>query len=155
KTPLYLDDFSLVQPGYHDGGEGKRLLYVGHEPQIAETTETITRFLDVMDFGSSADRTNTVAAALTVLLRHRWPGQKPVVVVTATKSHAGKGTITEFIRGAVPKADLLYESVDWPMQSQLQRQITQNSDIGMIYLDNVRLDSTGGKARTIRSGFIE
>lgn len=108
-----------------------------------------------MDFGSSADRTNTVAAALTVLLRHRWPGQKPVVVVTATKSHAGKGTITEFIRGAVPKADVLYESVDWPMQNQLQRQITLNPDIGMVYLDNVRLDSAGGKARYIRSGFIE
>jgi hypothetical protein len=21
RTPYYLDDFSLVQPGYHDGGE--------------------------------------------------------------------------------------------------------------------------------------
>ncbi len=155
KTPLYLEDFSIIQPGYHDGGEGKRLLYVGPEPRIADVTDTINRFLDVMDFASNADRTNTVAAALTVLLRHRWPGEKPVVLVTATKSHAGKGTITEFVRGAVAKADVLYENTDWPMQSQLQRQISHDPEIGMICLDNVRLDSAGGRARCIRSGFIE
>jgi hypothetical protein len=71
KTPLYLDDFSIVRPGYHDGGEGKRLLYVGPEPRVAEPGETINRFLDVMDFASNADRTNTVAAALTVWSRKR------------------------------------------------------------------------------------
>jgi hypothetical protein len=76
-------------------------------------------------------------------------------VVTATKSHAGKGTITEFIRGNVAKADILYESIDWPMQSQLQRQFTQNPDIGFLCLDNVRLDSAGGRGRFIRSGFLE
>jgi hypothetical protein len=155
RTPLYLADFSILHPGYHDGGEGQRLLYVGPEPRIAETTETTSRFLDVMDFATNADRTNTVAAALTVLLRQHWPGEKPVVLVSATKSHAGKGTITEFIRGVVAKADVLYESIDWPMQSQLQRQISHDSEIGVICLDNVRLDSAGGRARYIRSGFIE
>jgi hypothetical protein len=155
RTPLYLDDFSHVRPGYHDGGEGQRLLYVGPAPRIADSTETINCFLDVMAFASNADRTNTVAAALTILLRHRWPGEKPVVLVTANKSHAGKGTITDFIRGAVLKADILYENTDWPMQSQLQRQISDNPEIGMICLDNVRLDSAGGRARCIRSGFIE
>jgi hypothetical protein len=155
KTSLYPDDFSILQPGYHDGGVGRRLLYIGPKPRITNSTEAIRCFLDVMDFASSADRTNTVGAALTVLLRHHWPGEKPVVLVTATKSHSGKGTITEFIRGAVAKADVLYESIDWPMQSQLQRQISQNGEIGMICLDNVRLDSAGGRARCIRSGFIE
>jgi hypothetical protein len=155
RTPLYLDDFSLLPPGYHDGGDGRRRLYVGPEPRIADSTEAIRRFLDVMDFAGNADRTNTVAAALTVLLRHHWPGEKPVVLVSATKSHAGKGTITEFVRGVVAKADVLYESIDWPMQSQLQRQLAHDPDIGMICLDNVRLDSAGGKARYIRSGFIE
>lgn len=155
KTPLYLADLSIIQPGYHDGGEGNRMLYVGPKPKIADSIETIRRFLDVMDFASNSDCTNTVAAALTVLLRHLWPGEKPVVLVTATKSHSGKGTITEFIRGPVAKADILYESIDWPMQNQLQRQISHDADIGMICLDNVRLDSAGGRARCIRSGFIE
>ena len=114
--PLYLDDFSLARPGYNNGGlVGGSSMSVPY-PEIADSTETMERFLDVMAFASDADRTNTVGAALTVLLRRHWLGQKPVVIVTATKSHSGKGTITEFFRGSVPKADVLYESIDWPMQ---------------------------------------
>ena len=101
RTPYYLDDFTLVQPGYHDGGPGKRILYVGPVPEISDDMATITAFLDVMEFASNADRTNTVAAALTTLLRHRWLGEKPLYLITATKSHSGKGTITEFVRGSV------------------------------------------------------
>jgi hypothetical protein len=152
---LYLGDFSFAQPGYQDCGEEGCLLYLGSEPRIDNSVETINHFLDVMDFASKADRSNTVAAALTVLLRNHWPGAKPVVVVTATKSHAGKGTIADFIRGNVAKAEILYESVDWPMQSQFQQQYARNPDIGMMYLDNIRLDSSGGRGRFIRSAFLE
>jgi hypothetical protein len=152
--PLYLDNFSLVRPGYNDGGPGRRIIYVGPEPEIADSTETIKKFLGVMAFATEADRTNTVAAALTVLLRRHWLGEKPVVIVTATKQHAGKGTITEFFRGSVPKADVLYEAIDWPMQSQFQRLVQGNPDIGVVIFDNVRCDSSG-RAHFIRSAFIE
>jgi hypothetical protein len=155
RTPYYLDDFAPVQAGYHDGGPGRRILYAGPEPETSDSLDTLSAFLDVMDFATEADRTNAVAAALTVLLRHRWPGEKPVVLITATKSHSGKGTITEFLRGPVPKADVLYENIDWPMQSQFQRQIKADPDIGLVVLDNVRLDSTGGRGHFIRSAFIE
>jgi hypothetical protein len=155
RSPYYLDDFTPVQAGYHDGGPGRHILYVGPKPETSDSLDTLLAFLDVMDFASEADRTNAVAAALTVLLRHRWPGEKPIVLITATKSHAGKGTITEFIRGAVAKADLLYENIDWPMQSQFQRQLRADPDIGVVVLDNVRLDSAGGQGRFIRSAFIE
>ena len=121
RTPYYLDDFTMVQPGYHDGGPGKRILYVGAVPEIGDSMATITAFLDVMEFESRADRTNAVAAALTTLLRHHWLGEKPLYQITATKSHAGKGTVAEFARGSVGKADILYESIDWPMQSQFQQ----------------------------------
>jgi hypothetical protein len=154
-TPVYLDNFELVRPGYTGGGPGKRILYVGPAPEVAASTDTIDRFLGVMDFASQADRTNTVAAALTPLLRLLFPGQLPLVLVTATKSHAGKGTSTEFIRGPVGKADILYESIDWPMQSQFQRQLQADPGIGLVVLDNVRLDSAGGRARLIRSAFLE
>lgn len=152
--PLYLDDFSLARPGYNDGGPGKRIIYVGPEPVIATSMETIKRFLDVMAFAADADRTNTMGAALTVILRRHWLGQKPVILVTSTKSHSGKGTITEFFRGSVPKADVLYESIDWPMQSQFQRQVQSNPDIGVVIFDNVRCDSAG-RSHFIRSAFIE
>jgi hypothetical protein len=122
---------------------------------VSESLETLNTFLGVMDFASNADRTNAVAAGLTVLLRHHWPGAKPIVVITATKSHAGKGTIAEMIRGCTDKADILYESLDWPMQWQFQKQIRMDPDIGVVHFDNVRLDSAGGRGKFIRSAFIE
>jgi hypothetical protein len=144
RTPVYLD----LRPGYNDGGPGKRILYLGPEPRVAGSADAIDRFLGAMASASGADRTNTVAAALTVLLRLLFPIQKPL-------SHAGKGTITEFIRGPVAKAAILYESIDWPMQSQFQRQVKADPGIGLALLDNVRLDSAGGRARLIRSAFVE
>jgi len=41
------------------------------------------------------------------------------------------------------------------MQSQFQQQYARNPDIGMMCLDNVRLDSAGGRGRFIRSAFLE
>jgi hypothetical protein len=51
--PIYLNDFTLAQPGYNDGGPGDRILFVGDPVQPAETTETIDTFLDVMEFASN------------------------------------------------------------------------------------------------------
>lgn len=155
KSVLYDQDFMIVPPGYHDGGENRRFLFLGSSPPVADSLNTINSFLDVMDFFAPADRTNTVAAALTILLRHHWAGQKPLILITATKSHAGKGTTTDFIRGRVAKADVLYENIDWPMQSQFQRQLNLDPEIGMVVLDNVRLDSAGGRSPAIRSAWIE
>jgi hypothetical protein len=70
--PLYLPDFSFAQPGYQDGAEDGFLLYLGPEPRIVSSTDSINAFLDVMEFASNADRSNCVAAALTVLLRNHW-----------------------------------------------------------------------------------
>jgi hypothetical protein len=155
KTPFFLDDFSLVKPGFNDGGPGNRVLYVGDAQTTSSTLETLGRFLEVMPFSTNADRTNFVAAGLTVPLRRLWPGEKPLILITSTRSHSGKGTLTECLRGSIPKADILYESLDWPMQSQFQRQLQSDADIGVVVFDNVRLDSSGGRARCIRSAFLE
>ncbi len=155
RTPFFLADFSLVRPGYNDGGPGNRVLYLGEDQPVADSTEKLEQFLSVMPFASNADRTNCVAAGLTVQLRRHWSGEKPVILITATRSHSGKGTLTECIRGNVPKADILYEANDWPMQSQFQQQLQADADIGVVVLDNVRVDSAGGGARFIRSSFLE
>lgn len=155
KTPMYREDLGLIEPGYHDFGPGQRVLFVGDAPAIAAAMTTVEKFLNVMNFAESADRTNTVAAALTGLTRNLWRGEKPVILVTATKSHSGKGTITDFFCGSVAKAEVLYESVDWPMQSQFQRQLRLDRNIGVLCIDNVRQDSAGGRASFIRSAFIE
>ena len=56
--PRYLPDFTLTRPGYNDGGNGQRFLYVGPEAAISVDVEAISKFLDVMAFNSEADRTN-------------------------------------------------------------------------------------------------
>ena len=50
RTPYYLYDFTLVQPGYHDGGPGKRIISVGRLPEIGDILDKIPAFLDVMEF---------------------------------------------------------------------------------------------------------
>ena len=90
-VPMFLPGWKLTQPGCNDGGEGHRIYYVGGQPQVSDSMEATTKFLDVMDWESNADRTNAVAAVLTVVLRNFWPGGKPVLIVTANQSHAGKG----------------------------------------------------------------
>lgn len=70
--PCYDENFVPLGPGYHDHGPEKRILNVGRPVELAEHTDTVQTFLDVMEFASEADRSNAVAAALTVLLRHHY-----------------------------------------------------------------------------------
>jgi hypothetical protein len=152
KTALYLPDFRLTQPGYNDGGLGHRIYFCGDEPLIVPTHETIDRFLDVMQFASPADRTNAVAAALNVMLRNHFPGAKPMISVTANKSHAGKGTIIDFATGNNRATQLSYEETDWSLQRNFIGALNHNPDTAVINIDNARL---GNRSQFIRSAFIE
>lgn len=49
-TPVYLPNMELATPGFNNGGVGQRVLYLGGEPPVSRNTDTISRFLDVMDF---------------------------------------------------------------------------------------------------------
>ncbi len=89
---------------------------------------------------------------LTVPFRRHFPGGKPLILVTATKSHAGKSTVVDFIRGRTPKLDLMYESIDWPMQRSLREQLEHFPEAGVVNFDNVRLDSSG-RGKIISSSF--
>jgi len=150
-TPLVQSDYTPTQPGYNpkDG-----VLYIGPTVITSNDTPTINTFLDVYEWESEADRTNAVAAALMVLFRLHFPGGKPLLLVSANKSHTGKTTLMEFIRGRTAKADLTYSDKDWPMQNELHEKLLQQDDIGAIDMDNVRTDSSG-RGKIIRSGFFE
>jgi hypothetical protein len=78
----YLPDFTLTSPGYNNGGFGHHVLLYGSEAWIEYDLSSIPRFLDVMSFETAADRSNAVAAALTVMLRYSWSGCKPCLIVT-------------------------------------------------------------------------
>lgn len=149
-TPVVMPDLATTQPGYNEGG----VFYLGPKVSPCEGLDAISTFLDVMDWQSNADRTNAVGALLTVPFRRHFPGGKPLILITATKSHSGKSTLVEFIRGNTPKVELLYENVDWPMQRCLHDQLEQYPEAGVINYDNVRIDSSG-RGKIIRSGLVE
>jgi len=150
--PVYLPDFTLAMPGYNDGGPHSRYLYVGNAPPIRSTLDRINAFLDVMAFETSADRTNAVAAALTVMLRNHWPGGKPIMVVTATKSHAGKDTVILFASGTARQVSISYQATNWALERSLVGAVNQSPDTGVVVIENARLDR---RDRCIASAFIE
>jgi len=148
----YLPDFTATRPGYNDGGFGQRILHVGAEPRVERGHDAIARFLDVMDFATEADRTNAVAAALTVLLRHHWPGEKPCLVVTSTKSHGGKETIVRFAAGTTRQVSISYAAADWSLEKAFVAAVKHEPEVGLVDVENARL---GRGQVSIRSAFLE
>jgi hypothetical protein len=148
----YLPGFVLTRPGYNDGGFGQRILHIGEEPWIEPNHDCIARFLDAMAFATEADATNAVGAALTVLLRNFWPGGKPCLIVTSTKSHAGKETIVSFAAGLTRVASISYEQADWALQKAFVAAVKHEPEIGLVDVENTRLDR--GQSE-IASAFVE
>src|ERR1043165_2635854 len=112
-TPIVLPDFTPSRPGFNELGG---FLYLGPAVEIVSGTAATEQFFTLQEFASNADRTNAVAAALTVLFRYHWLGGKPMVLITANKSQSGKGTLMNFIRGRCPKVDIRYQNKDWPLE---------------------------------------
>lgn len=151
-VPLYLPDFGLTKPGYNDGGPGFRILYTGGNAEVSNSLGTIRSFLEVMGFDTEADRTNAVAAALTVILRNFWPGGKPVIVVTATKSHAGKDTVIAFATGVAKSISISYQATNWAIERSFVGAVRTTPDAAVITVENARLD---GRDQFIASAFLE
>jgi len=150
--PVCLADWTFTVPGFNDGGEGHRILFTGKANEASKSLDTINSFLDVMAFESQADRTNAVAAALTVLARDHWPGGKPIILATATKSHAGKDTVIAFASGMAGKVSISYDATDWALEKSFVEVAKTAPDAGVIVVENARLN---GRQRQIASGFLE
>jgi hypothetical protein len=150
-TPAYLPDYRLTQPGLNEGG-GQRILYVGPQPVVLDSLDAINAFLDVMSFEAEADRTNAVAGALTVLFRNHLPGGKPVLIVTANKSHAGKDTVITFAAGTADSTSISYQATNWAVERNFVGAVKSNPDVGVVVIENARLDR-GDKF--LASAFLE
>ena len=151
-VPLYLPDFRLTEPGYNDGGPGHRILYVGDPPVASDSLKLITDFLDVMAFESNADRSNAVAAILTVLFHNHWLGGKPIIVVTATKSHAGKDTVILFATSLFRHTAISYQATNWALERSFVGAVHHDQDVAVVVIENARLDRSD---RCIASAFLE
>ncbi len=149
--PEYLPGFTITNPGYNDGGDGHRVIFVGESAQPSDSMERINTFLDVMDFQTPSDRANAVAGLLTVALRHHWPGGKPIILATASKSHSGKDTVLDFIAGQTPKTSVSWEPADWATQKAIVACLNTDPSLGMIRLENARVSGNS----KIASAFVE
>jgi hypothetical protein len=150
--PVFLENFQLSEPGLNEGKKHWRFLHVGEQADVSDSTDHITQFLNVMDFDSESDRTNTVAAALTCSLRNHWPGGKPIVLVTATKSHAGKDTVLTFASGLTRSCSISYQSTNWALERSFIGALNSNPELGLVVIENARLDR---RDQFIASAFIE
>jgi hypothetical protein len=145
-------DNDWLRPGYNDGPPGARLFYVGEAARREPSRDAMNRFLGVMEFEGDADRANAIGAALTVMLRYRWPGAKPLILVTSTKSHGGKDTIIEFARGSTPRVSVMHQSTDWAFQHHIVQTLNSTPNVGVLNIENVRLDR---RSRQIASASLE
>lgn len=152
RSPVLLPGFNVALPGYNHGGPGDCVVYSGPTVATSNSTQAIGEFLDVMAFATAADRANAVAAALTVLLRNHWPGAKPLILATASKSHAGKDTVITFATGNTRSAAISYQTTDWALERCFVGATRQNTEVGVIIVENARL---GRGADRIASGFLE
>jgi len=149
--PHYNETFELMQPGENPGSEGFHCYVAAETPPVSDSMERMTAFLDEMNFSTEADRANLVAALLTTLLRNHWPGGKPIVLVTANKSHAGKDTCLDFVASGCRKVSISYELQDWALQSNFS-DLMNKSGGDLIVIENAKL---GARERVIQSAFIE
>ncbi len=149
--PTYLPGFRLTAPGWNDGGFGQRVWYNGDPAPVSQNRTAMDRFLDQMPFESNADRTNLVAAALTVELAYCLPGGRPLVYITATKSQAGKDTCGDFVIGQTPVARVGYEAADWAFKEQIVKSLLADPLARVVAIENARL----GDRSTLASAELE
>jgi len=145
--PTYNSRWCLTKPGYNDGGTGNRFFMYGNALEPKLDPEYIRAFLDAMPFKSPGDKTNALAFALTVKLRHMWPGQKPFFPVTANKSHVGKDTIIDFASGLTRKEEISYHDKDWATQNEAVN-VLIDYDVGLLSIGNIR-------TKNIQSAYVE
>ena len=89
---------------------------------------------------------------MTVMLRNFWPGGKPVILVTANKSHAGKGTVIDFATGLSKSIAIPYQSEDWALEHGIADVLEHTPDVAVVNIDNARL---GKRDKLIASACLE
>jgi hypothetical protein len=146
----YGEDWEITKPGYNDGGEGGRYFYTGDPINPAKEPKCIREFLSALCFKDKrADAANTVALALTVLLRHKFQGCKPFAAVMANRSHAGKDTVLDFSAGRTRHVEISWGKADWAVQNEAVAALVDPC-VGFITLGNIRAGNG-----IIESAFIE
>ena len=86
------------------------------------------------------------------MLRNHWPGSKPILAVTANKSHAGKDTVIAFATNEAQSTSISYQAKNWAFERNFVGALKTTPDTAVIVVENARLDY---KDRVIASAFLE
>lgn len=151
-APVVLEDFSVTQKGHNAKPGLTRVLQLGEDVSPAPDMTLTHKFLDAMHFAGEADRTNLMAAALTVTLQEHFPGHAPLTLVTGNKSHAGKDTCLDFANGNKFHADVSYSEQDWAMERDVKNVMKANPGASVIVIGNARINR---KEREFSCAFLE
>ena len=111
KTPMYLPDFTLTKPGLQRRWprQPHHLRWRRGAAAAIRWTRSISSSMRRLST-TTADKTNAVAAALTVMFRTSGPVASPSSSsCTATKSHAGKDTAICFAAGTHRSVSISYQ----------------------------------------------
>jgi len=86
------------------------------------------------------------------MLRNHWLGNKPIICVTANKSHAGKDTVIAFAAGLVGSVSISYQSTNWALERSFVGALKQSPEAGVMVVENARLERS---QRFMASAFLE
>ncbi len=153
--PIWLPSFELSPPGYSDAGPGHRVYYApkhDEEERVSDEQHYIGRWLEQMSWADSASATNWIAASITVILRHHWPGGKPLIAFLANKSHSGKTTLALAAAGLESTAMVSFTDAAWALEMTVARALKATPDASAIIIDNARDD---GANHEIKSASLE
>ena len=151
RQPVVTSDFRFVRPGETPGTEGNSILYLGPEVEFRDDLHFTNLFLEQMNFNTAGDRYKAMAAKLVVMLRNHFLGGKPAIVVTANRSHAGKDTVLDFVKGSTPEVTLTFGTTDWALENIFMKAYRVDPNTGVYNFANIRLDSK----QQVASAFLE
>ncbi|MFM7128420.1 MAG: hypothetical protein ACKO0V_03570 [bacterium] len=151
RQPVVTSNFRFVSPGETPGTEGNDILYLGPEVEFRDDLHFTDLFLEQMNFKTAGDRYKAMAAKLVVMLRNHFLGGKPAIVVTANRSHAGKDTVLDFVKGSTPEVTLTFGTTDWALENNFMEAYRVAPDTGVYNFANIRLV---GKQQ-VASAFLE
>lgn len=147
-TVTYNSKWEMTRPGYNAGDAGDRYFYSGETVVPKREPTRIREFIGTMNFKAEADATNAVAFALTSLLRFKWLGDKPFIVVSANQPGVGKDTTIDFGAGRTKRAEISLSDANWATEDFAVKAL-RDQEVGVLVIGNVR---GNGK---IQSQFIE
>jgi hypothetical protein len=142
-SPVFTEDWQLInRPGLH---RDKLVYYLGEEIQPETSRDLVEEMLSEVAWRDpQADKANFLAMLLTGITIHHWgKNQKPMAVINADKSRAGKSTLAEILCAVIDGVEMSsvsFSNSEEEFEKALVSRYIGASACNVIAIDNVRND---------------